>query len=382
MEQEKQLENNFNGMYLTALLFKYKKVIIATIIASAIVSTVVAFLLPVWYTASINAVPPQTSMTGLENAMGSISSTLRDIGLARVGGSSSSGYSLTVILLSRSVKDSMINKYDLRKVYKMENDKYEDLLKEFESNLDITYDKEGNYVISVTDRDPKRAAQMANDYVQIANHFAAELFKKESNFNRIYMEQRVKSIDSTISALSNQLGSLSQQSLMFSPQEQARAVSQAIVELKAQVYQTEIEYDLLRTTFGENDALSQVKKKILDETRKKLNEAMSKPGFAGNFKIDESGRIGIEFTKLLTEIEALSKAKAYLVPLYEKLRLDEVKNIKTLYVLDEAVPPTKKSKPKRVLIVAGSVLGSFVLAVLFILLIHNYIEFRNKYQNL
>jgi len=376
------LDNNFDGMYLTALLFKYKKIIIATIIASAIISTAVAFLLPVWYTASTNVVPPQTSMTGLESAMGNISSTLRDIGLARVGGSSSSGYSLTVILLSRSVKDSMIKKYDLRKVYKMENDKYEDLLKEFESNLDVTYDKEGNYVISITDRDPNRAAQMANDYVQIANHFAAELFKKESNFNRLYMEQRVKSIDSTISALSHELGTLSQQSLMFSPEEQARAVSQAIVELKAQVYQTEIEYDLLRTTFGENDALTQVKKKILEETRKKLNEAMNKPGFAGNFKIDESGRIGIEFTKLLTEIEALSKAKAYLVPLYEKLRLDEVKNIKTLYVLDEAVPPTKKSKPKRVLIVAGSVLGSFVLVVLLILLVHNYIEFRNKYQKL
>jgi|YNPMSStandDraft_1061717.scaffolds.fasta_scaffold00056_3 LPS O-antigen subunit length determinant protein (WzzB/FepE family) len=375
-------EKNFDGMYLTALLFKHKRIIIATVIASAIISTAVAFLLPVWYTASVNAVPPQTSMSGLESAMGNISSTLRDIGLARVGGSSSSGYSLTVVLLSRSVKDSIIKKYDLRKVYKMENEKYEDLLKEFESNLDVTYDKEGNYVISITDQDPKRAASMANDYVQIANHFAAELFKKESNFNRIYMEYRIKSIDSTISAISEQLAGLSQRSLMFSPEEQARAVSQAIVELKAQVYQSEIEYDLLRTTFGESDALTQVKKKLLEETRKKLNEAMNKPGFAGNFKIDESGRIGLEFTKMLTEIEALSKAKAYLVPLYEKLRLDEAKNIKTLYVLDEAIPPTKKSKPKRVLIVAGSVLGSFVLTVLMIILVHNYIEFRKKYQNM
>jgi len=375
-------EKNFDGMYLTALLFKHKRIIIATVIASAIISTAVAFLLPVWYTASVNAVPPQTSMSGLESAMGNISSTLRDIGLARVGGSSSSGYSLTVVLLSRSVKDSIIKKYDLRKVYKMENEKYEDLLKEFESNLDVTYDKEGNYVISITDQDPKRAASIANDYVQIANHFAAELFKKESNFNRIYMEYRIKSIDSTISAISEQLAGLSQRSLMFSPEEQARAVSQAIVELKAQVYQSEIEYDLLRTTFGESDALTQVKKKLLEETRKKLNEAMNKPGFAGNFKIDESGRIGLEFTKMLTEIEALSKAKAYLVPLYEKLRLDEAKNIKTLYVLDEAIPPTKKSKPKRVLIVAGSVLGSFVLTVLMIILVHNYIEFRKKYQNM
>lgn len=375
-------EKNFDGMYLTALLFKHKRIIIATVIASAIISTAVAFLLPVCYTASVNAVPPQTSMSGLESAMGNISSTLRDIGLARVGGSSSSGYSLTVVLLSRSVKDSIIKKYDLRKVYKMENEKYEDLLKEFESNLDVTYDKEGNYVISITDQDPKRAASMANDYVQIANHFAAELFKKESNFNRIYMEYRIKSIDSTISAISEQLAGLSQRSLMFSPEEQARAVSQAIVELKAQVYQSEIEYDLLRTTFGESDALTQVKKKLLEETRKKLNEAMNKPGFAGNFKIDESGRIGLEFTKMLTEIEALSKAKAYLVPLYEKLRLDEAKNIKTLYVLDEAIPPTKKSKPKRVLIVAGSVLGSFVLTVLMIILVHNYIEFRKKYQNM
>lgn len=377
---EKQTENMFDGMYFTALLYRHRKFIAIVILLAAVVSVVISLLMPNWYTATANVVPPQNSMSGLDGAMGSISSTLKDIGLSKVGGSSGSGYSLTVIMESKAVKDSMIKRFDLRKVYEMEEAKYEDLLAEFDANREITYDKEGNYLVSMTDKDPKRAAEMANELVNIINYFASDVYRRESRLNKEYMERRLGSIDSTISAISEKLAMLSENSLMFSPAEQAGAISSALVELKAQVYQTEIEYDLLKSTYGEKDPGTIMRRKFLEESKKKLNDAMQKPGFAGNFKLNESGRIAIEYTKLYTEIEALSKAKAYLVPIYEKTSLDEAKTIQTLIVLDKAEVPSKKSKPKRSLIVAGSVFGVFVLCVLIIILVYNFKEFKRRYD--
>ncbi len=352
------------------------------LVLSAAASVTISLLMPNWYSATVNAVPPQSSTSGLEGAMGNISSALRDIGISKVGGGGSDSYTLRVILESRSVKDSMIAKYDLRKAYKLEDEFYEEVLKEFERNLGIAYEKDGNYFVTITDKDPKKAAEMANDYLRIANHFASELNKQEQTFNRNYMEYRLASVDSMINYNSEKLASLTETSLMFSPEEQARAISSALIDLKAQVYQGEIEYDLLKSVYGSEDPVTMMRKNILDNTRKKLDEAMKKPGFAGNFPLKESGRIGIEYVKLYTEIEALSKAKSFLLPMYEKMKLDERKNLLTLIVLDEAVPPTKKSKPKRSFIVLGSVFGTFVLTVLSIILVYSYRDFRKKYDTI
>lgn len=379
---ESKTENQFDGVYFTGLLFKHKKFLISAVLFGAVASVVISLMLPNWYTATLNAVPPQSTSGGLEGAMGNISSALKDIGLSKVGGSGSESYTLRVIFESRSVKDSLLRKFEIAKHYDMEDKKYEEIMEEFESNVYVAYEKDGNYLISFTDKDPQFAADVANHYLLVVNHFAADVFQREQKLNRIYMESRLSSVDSTINAISEQLAVLTETSLMFSPVEQAQAISKALIDLKAQVYQSEIEYGLLKSTYGANDPATLMKKNILDQTREKLDEAMKKPGFAGNFALNQSGRIGIEYVKLYTEIEALSKAKAYLVPMYEKLKLDETKNMQTLLVIDEATAPTKKSKPKRSIIVLGSVFGVFVLAVLIIILLYSYRNFKQKYNEL
>jgi uncharacterized protein involved in exopolysaccharide biosynthesis len=56
------------------------------------------------------------------------------------------------------------------------------------------------------------------------------------------------------------------------------------------------------------------------------------------------------------------------------------KNQKNLYVIDEAVAPQKKSKPKRSVIVAGATFGGFILAMLFVILFNSYRELMDKYK--
>lgn len=380
---ESKTNNQFDGMYFTGLIYKHRWFVLSSVALGTIVSVVISLLMPNWYLATVNAVPPQSSSSGLESAMGNISSALKDIGLSKVsGGGGSESYTLKVLFDSRSVKDSLIKKFDIKKHYDMKDALNEEVYEAFGANLSVYYEKDGNFLISFMDKDPKFAAEVANHYLEVVNYFAADVYKREQRLNREYMEKRLWTVDSTIDVITEKLASLTESSLMFSPVEQASAVSAALIDLKAQVYQSEIEYDILKTTYGAKDPATIMKKNFLEQTRLKLDEAMKKPGFAGNFALNQSGRIGIEYTKLFTEIEALSKAKSYLVPVYEKIKLDETKNMQTLLVLDKAIPPTKKEKPKRSIIVLGSMLGVFVLSVLIILLVYGFKDFKRKYNEI
>ena len=48
-----------------------------------------------------------------------------------------------------------------------------------------------------------------------------------------------------------------------------------------------------------------------EELNKKINEAETKPGFAGNFSLDKSGEVGIKYLKLYAQLETFTKVKTF-----------------------------------------------------------------------
>lgn len=56
-----------------------------------------------------------------------------------------------------------------------------------------------------------------------------------------------------------------------------------------------------------------------------------------------------------------------LAPLYEQARFEEERRVEAVQVVDPAVPPVRKAKPRRSLIVLGITLAAFALSVLFVL---------------
>ena len=67
------------------------------------------------------------------------------------------------LLKSQTVSDSIVQRFDLRKVYHKK--KFEDARKRLEKASDILSTKESMISVSVTDKDPRRAADLANAYV-------------------------------------------------------------------------------------------------------------------------------------------------------------------------------------------------------------------------
>ncbi len=370
--------NNFDGMQLTALLFKNKVfIIIFTMVATAVAS-LIAFLKPDEYMATVSVVPPKVSSSVFEGVLGNISSTLRDIGLTKLG-TQSEGYTFMVILTSRTLIDSMIKIFDLPRRYNMIDKSMVDIRKEFIENYEVSIEKAGNYTVTIWDRDKDTAALMANTFIRLANQKAMELSQQEAKVTREYLEERFNSIDSALAVLSDSLGKFAGSKMIIAPLEQAQAISSAISDVKAKLIESEIYYELFKKTYGSVDPITDYYKNLKLELSKQLNEIQFKPGFAGNFTIKEAAGIGISYIKLYTEIETYSKVKAALFPMLEKARLDERRNAQFLFVVDEAVPPDKKDRPKRSIIIGGTAVGSFVFSIFLVIAINRYKIFKTQY---
>jgi hypothetical protein len=387
MNKEENAETKsvvFDGVFFLAILLKHKFFVLGFTLIGAIASIIITIMIPNEYTAVVNAVPPKADGGLLGGALGGVSSALKEFGLTKMGGGSKGGdqYSLLVILNSRTVKDSLMAKYDFATRYEIPDSLPTNIRKEIEGNMVLTFNKEGNYEIGFTDVNPDTAAMIANDIVYYANQLSRHVSHKNAMINRGFIEKRIAAIDSTLAVISDSLQKYSSKTFMFSPMDQASSMSKSYSELKAEIIRQELMFDMLKTKYGDKDMNTLTQGKMLESLRRKVHEIEVTPGFVGNFPLKDATKVGIEFLRMYAELEVFTKVKGLLMPMLEEAKLDEVKQSEILITVDPAIAPDKKSWPKRSFIVAGSTFGSFVIVVLALVLLYGIKNIRKNYSDL
>ncbi|MBK9249858.1 MAG: hypothetical protein IPM69_17585 [Ignavibacteria bacterium] len=360
------MQRPLSGIEFFALLLKHKLFLLITTFAGGIIALGITMTFPNWYEATVNFVPPNNPQSGMSSMLGNVSSALKDFGLGKIG-SKGEAYSYIVILQSRTFQDSLITRFDLAKEYELPDSMKDEVRAGLKKNMEISYLPDGNYTITFASTNPQKAADMANYSVEIANTIALNLQKQEASVNRIYMEQRLKNADSTLSRIGDSLKAFAKINQVFSPLDQAKALTTALAEMKAGVIKQEILVHTYKNAYGEDDPSTKLQKQNLDELRSQVYKAEHESGFGGNFAMTDAMDVGVPYMRLFTDFEAMSKVKAFLLPMLEQARLDEFRKSPTMYVLDAAVPATKKARPKRSLIAGGAALGVFILGSIFIL---------------
>jgi len=377
---DNETESGFSSMKLLAVVLRNKYFIIGFAVIVTAVTAVYWFNQPNIYQATTNLVPPKTSGSSFEGMIGNISSTLRNFGLTKIGPKTDGSYSPSVILESRTVKDSMIKLFNLRELYDMKEAKADELRGAFDEHLDITVELDGNYTISILDTDPVRAAAMANKYVELANNTSKDIFQRESKLNRTYLEKRLSSTDSALKVTSDSLQNFSRIYKIYHPEEQALTVGQALIDLRSEIIKQEIQLELMKNRYGETDPLTAMQTEVISELKSKLNDAENLPGFSGNFSLNNATKVGIEYARLFAEYETFTKVKAFLMPMLEEQKINELRESISFIVLDIAIPPDQKHTPKRSLYIGGALLGSVFLGIMFVIFLYQFKEFRLKYK--
>src|SRR5208337_2949477 len=271
---------------------------------------------------------------------------------------------------SRTIQDNLINRFDLRKVYWAK--RYQDARNRLERRSNISASDEGVISISVSDRDPVRAAAIANAYVDELHSLNQNLAITEAAQRRQFFEQQLNEEREALSRAELAVKQVEEKSGLVQPEAQGRAIVASVADLRAQIATHEVQLQTMRSYATANNPDLKRAELELAGLRGELAKLERNSAPLGN------GNIGIPTRQLpQVEFEYIRRARElhYHEALYEFLgkqleaaRIDEGQNAILVQVVDKAVEPEKKSGPRRMLLVFVSTFTAFILVCLGVLL--------------
>ena len=347
---------------LLILLLKRKRFILLTTTAFGIIGLLVSFILRPVYRAETKILPPSQSPAG------SFAQTLSGVfnmpGFLAQGLGMKSQMELYIEMLkSRSVLDRIIDRFDLMKRKK----KYpEDARKSLLKIVTIEGEKNSGLVtVKVDDRDPKRAAEMANAFIEELKRIAGGLAITEAAQRRLFFEEQLKDVKASLSKAEEDVRGFQETTGALQVDAQARAVIGGIAMFRAQIAAKEVQLKVLRSYATPQNPDVQKIEEELQALKAELAQQESS-GKTGHDPMMPTGRIpsvGMEYLRKFREVKYNEILFELLSKQYEIARLEEARDAVVIQVIDPAVPPQKKYKPKRMLITLGAMAAGFLISV-------------------
>ena len=226
--------------------------------------------------------------------------------------------------------------------------------------------KNGIIFLTVEDKDPKRAADMANAFVEELKSLAGGLAISEAGQRRLFFEEQLGQTKVSLARAEEEIKDFQQRTGMFQIDAQARAIIEGIARLRAVIAAKEVEAKVLRSfATAQNPDLQRVEEEIR-ALRTELEKVETSKGH-GFDPLMPSGRVpelGTEYLRKLRQLKYNETLYELLSKQYELAKLDEARDAVVIQVIDRAVPPERKSGRTRALIVLLSTAMGFLLATI------------------
>ncbi|MFC1813821.1 GumC family protein [Thermodesulfobacteriota bacterium] len=384
--QADHLDDEINLLDLFQVILNRKKMIVGITAVAIIISVVVSLLLPEMFTATARILPPQESKSGISGLLSDAGGMLGGLAGGFLGSQTSSELYVG-ILESRTIADAVINKFNLKELYDMEY--LADVYKKLADRTEISVSRQDQIVsVSVEDRDPQRAADMANLYIQALDHINRTVKITEGYRKRVFLETRLSQVHQDLVKAEVELKEFQEKYKLVSLDEQARVAIEGAARIKGEIISAKTELEVMKQ-FGTERQIEAImlKAKIaeLQNQLAKIEGSTSIKGAKGGnitvkkdsdfyIPFNELPELGMQLVRFIREAKIQEKIFELVTSQYELAKVEEAKDIDTIQVLDKAVPPDKKSSPKRSLIV---ILSTF-LAFFFAVFMAFFLEFMDR----
>jgi len=349
---------------LVLVLLKRMRLIVRMTLAITILTIIVSLTLPEIFEGTIKIVPSQQSSSVGGMMLSQISSIAGGLGqLAGLpGGPASPSDQIADMLGCRTITDAIIDRFDLLKRYEIET--YAGARKALAGVVDIKSDaKSGVITLAVQDRDPKRAADMANAFAEELTKLNNNMSNSDASRRRVFLEGQLKEAMDALSRAEDDLKDFQQTTGAIKIDNQATAIFEGIATLRAQIAAKEIQIKVMKTYATPfNRDVRQMEEEVagLREQLKKIENGS--PGYYGNTNIatDQMPALGAEYLRKARQFKFQETLYGIIKGQYESARMDEISNSSSIGIIDSAVVPDKKVKPKRALmVIAAAVISTF-----------------------
>jgi len=382
------------------LFWTNRRLILKNTIIVAFISLIISLLLPKWYASKAVVL---SSGAGKFNFLSSISPIpVANFGLSTINEDINN---FIAILQSRTVKEYMVNKFNLVERYNQRDIEY--AMEALEEKMELEVTEEGTLEISIIDKDPIVAKQMVSEVLIMLDQINQNIGMEAGRYNREFLEKRLNENENNLEKAELDLKIFQEKTgiidlvaqLSSTMQMSAQAynsIFDAYTELYAKKIETETQLAVAKTTLSINNPTLMQLEKLLNEQTFQLEQLMIKldaklqyllssitptqvdniPNIEFSVSFNSLPSLGLENARLIREVKLQSTIQEILIPQYEQAKLEETKNIPTLQLIDKPKVAINKAKPKRALIVIGSTLMSILVSFTFVYAGHHTRDLR------
>jgi tyrosine-protein kinase Etk/Wzc len=372
---------------LNTIIFYRAPILKVTIFTSILLFLILLFVYPVSYEAPVTILPPEknSQMGGLSGLLGG-----EDLSSLMTSGMSNANAQLYMEMLkSRSASLYVVRKHSLVKFFDSKNEI--EAANKLSEKLTIDLNKEGILKLSVNtstslfplftsqgDSIKKLSAALSNSFVQSLDIINREKLSSKAKRARIYIESQLLQTKYLLDSAENSLMLFQKKNKTVSLPEQVKAAIDAAANLKTDIVKSEIELGLLQPNLSEDSKTLITLKSRLQELRNQYNKMeMGNQDYLVAFK--DVPEIGRELAQLVREVKVQNEVYMLLQQQYFKERIQENRDLPTIEVLDDAIPPLKASGPRLIYsTVLGGIFVFILMSLLFVASEMKIVKFKKK----
>lgn len=373
--------STFDAIDVAWLLWGERRFLIKLTAVGLIVCTAIAFLLPKRYTATARLMPPDytssisngLAMTALSSDSGGGAGGAPLMGLAsKLLGFNTSGDLIVGVLGSEPLEDRIIQKFGMMKEY---GTKYpEDARIRLEGDVEIKSDtKTGIITIKVENRDPRKAAAMAQEMVDALNEVLAQVNTSAAHRERVFIGERLQTVKQELDGATKEFSVFASQNTAINIPDQVKAMVSAAANLQGQLMAAESQLKSIQEVYTDNNVNVRQMKALVAELQNQLNKLGGK-----NVKTADGGKLsgselypsirqlpllGVKYVELFRRSKINEAAFELLSKEYEIAKIQEAREVPTVAMLGTPSIPHKKSSPHRLRLMLGGTVFAFALGV-------------------
>lgn len=362
-------EDEIGFLTLLAILVRHKRMVFFLPLICATTAAFVSLALPNTYIGTARILPPQQTSAPLAAAL------LGDLGGLTTGNAVGSALGLrnpsdlyVSMLQSRTIADSLIKRFELQELY--DEDSLVETREELARSSSIRGEKTGIIVIEVEDRDPSRAAEIANAYVEELDLLTQKVAVTTAGRQRVFLEGQLRQAKEQLSDAEVALRTTQQKTGLINLTDQGRATIESVAYLQAQIQAKQVQLGAMRTSMTESNPDYIRTQRELSGLQAELDKVEKIGSAESGAVIPSAGTLperGLEYVRKFRDVQYFQTLFDLIAKQYEIAKSQEAAETSLIQVLDQALAPDKKAKPHRALIVFVTATVALILAAMLAL---------------
>lgn len=350
---------------LLLILIRFKKIFIINFLLFSIVSATISLIVPLWYTSTAKLMPPESQQSDFMGIAAMVANIPFDLpGMDAIGTGPSDLY--LAIMRSRNVRERVLERLDLKEYFKKE--KTEDALKQLSNQTRLDKTEENLIIISCEERSPELAQKMVATFLEELDRVNKEVRQTSAGNTRSFIQGRLEQAEKEMQLVAQKMADFQRKNGAFDIENQVKAQLETSAKLRAELVLMEVEESVLNTFVANSPELKKKQASVAELQKQidKLQKGISPIENDVLLPFSKVPEMGKEYIFLRRDIEVQKVIYQLLTQQFEQAKIQEAKDTPTIQILDSPSLASRKTRPKRSLIVISAALASIFFSMLII----------------